>query len=163
MRDIKRRLDRLEEATKPDQDRECIVFLCRSFTYGDLIALEGHGLTVNRLPGETEQQLYDRTMIEVKRTPPQPSVDGKAIYMLQEIRENIERPADWWRADPMGTGNPALAKPDTREIAPVAPDPVVTPDPEPRPAMQPSPRPAPREMVEVSREYGPGISHWMMS
>jgi hypothetical protein len=161
VRDIKRRLERLEQATKPWEDREAIVFFRLSFLYGEVIALEGHGITVNRLPGETEQQLYDRTLIEVKKTPPQPSVDGKGIYMLQEIRENIERPADWWRADPMGTGNPALAKQDTREVAPVVPDPVVTTDPVFAPEPRPEPKPMPKQVIEIKNTPEVVSGHWM--
>jgi len=147
MKDIKRRLEKLEQATKPVEHRECIVFLCVSFLEGELTALEGNGITVNRLPGETEQQLYDRAVIEVRRTAPGfPSASvGKVIYTLHEVREKAERDDE---------ANKYLG------VSPVAPQ--TKPDPVRGPEPRPKPKPMPKQIVEFKREYSSNISHWMM-
>jgi hypothetical protein len=167
MRDIKRRLERLEQATMPDEDRECLVILCKSWSSGRLTALmlnrgTDDELRLLRIETETEQEFYDRAEAKMKEMRPSRIDGGKAVYMMTEIRENIERPEDWWRADPMGTGNPDLAKQDTREVEPVVPDPVVKPGPRTGSELSPAPRPASRELVQAKRKYGPRIQQWMM-
>jgi hypothetical protein len=147
MKDIKRRLERLEQATMPDEDRECIVFLCVNYLQGDLIGLEGNGVTVNRLPGETEKQLYDRAVIKIRKTAPSFSAarDGKDIYMLHEVREKSERDDEVSKY--LGV---APAAPETK------PEPVRGPEP------KPEPRPLRKEIIEVKNTPGAVSGHWMM-
>jgi hypothetical protein len=154
MRDIKRRIEKLEATYRPLEDRECIVFLLVSYLQGKLTAIEGHGITVNRLPVETEEQLRERAEVEVKKTAPLDcSKDGLATFMMSEVRERSGSDDDWKQH--MGV---APTEPE-KQPEPPKPDPEL---PEPRRPYVPERKPEHRPVIEIKRPIGPTAGHWLL-
>jgi len=133
-------LEKLEQATKPVEHRECIVFLCVSFLEGELTALEGNGITVNRLPGETEQQLYDRQLSRSEG--PRQAFQAQALGRLSTRCMKSEK-----RQKRDDEANKYLG------VSPVAPQ--TKPDPVRGPEPRPKPKTNAKQIVEFKRNTVP--------
>jgi hypothetical protein len=167
MKDIKRRLERLEQATMPDEDRECLVILCKAWARGRLTALminrgTDDELRLPRLEDETEQAFYDRAEAKMKEMRPCRIDGGKAIYMMTEDREPSAEETEYMeRYDRKQAENRAAAVRIDTPGETAKPREDEAPDP-PEPRRPYVPERTPKQVIEIKRQEGPTAGHWLL-
>jgi hypothetical protein len=173
MREYEKRLEALEEAYAPPDMREAVVLFMACFSLGPLVAIitetRAGKFRVERLEGESEDDLRQRAAGEARAKLGPNDLGPGNILMLYDVRQD-EDGENSCRLDRHKTlNNPkgdnlepreftkqyARARED--EAAPRNPDPELLEPPKPY-----VPERIPRQVIEIKRQEGPTVGHWLM-
>ena len=154
IKEFQKRLEVLEAETAGYGGAKFITF-ATLYSTGEILSAAVDGQTVERLNAETDQDFRARLMKQYAS--PETLTVSRTHYAKPKVMDVVY-------VESNGNGEP-VEKADNPEPGKFAkhdrPDEAEPRKPDQVRGPVPVPRPAPREVVEVRREYGPGISSWM--
>jgi len=142
MRNIRKRLERLEQATAPLTGQVIQIVYVSSFLEGAVIAWRGDNLYIARRPGESEEELSQRASEEARSM-----THPNKYVLIHQVREGGERN----KPDPDFVSAPTPQSNFERVVDPV-------PIPTTRPI---SHRVERREVIEIRNPPEVVSGHWM--